>query len=145
MWELDYKESWARTSWCFWTVVLEKSLEVLWIAKRSNKSILKEISTEYSLERLMLKLKLECGHLMWRTDSLGKTLMPRKIESRKRRIGQTIRWWDGGSDFMDMSLRNWWWTGKSGILQSMESQELDTIEWPNWTKLKTSTKYSVLP
>ena len=68
MWELDYTESWAPKNWCFWTVVLEKTLRVSWTAKRSNQSILKEISPEYSLEGLMLKLKLEYfGHLMWRT------------------------------------------------------------------------------
>ena len=70
MWELDYKESWAPKNWCFWTVVLEKSLES---PLRSNQSILKEISLEYSLEGLMLNLKLQYfGHLMWRTDSLEK-------------------------------------------------------------------------
>ena len=76
MWELDYKESWALKNWCFWTVVLEKTLRVPWTARRSNQSILKEISPEYSLEALMLKLKLQYfGHLMRRTDSMEKTLM----------------------------------------------------------------------
>ena len=71
MWELEYKESWARKNWCFWPVVLEKTLEFLWTARRSNQSVLKEISPEYSLEGLMLKPKLQYfGHLMWRTDSL---------------------------------------------------------------------------
>ena len=67
MWELDYKESWVLKNWCFWTVVLEKTLESPWTAKRSNQSILKETSPEYSLKGLMLKLKLQYfGHLMWR-------------------------------------------------------------------------------
>ena len=65
MWKLDYKESWALKNWCFWTVVLEKTLESPWTARRSNQSILKEISPEYSLEELVLKLKLQYfGHLM---------------------------------------------------------------------------------
>ena len=80
MWELDHKEGWALKIWHFWTVVLEKTtvvvLRVPWTARRSNQSILKEISPEYSLEGLMLKLKLQYfGNLMWRTDSLEKTLM----------------------------------------------------------------------
>ena len=105
MWELNYKESWAPKNWCFWTVVLEKTLRVPWTARRSNQSILKEISAEYSLEGLMLKLKLQCsGHLMWRADSLEKTLMLGKIEGRRRRGQQRMRWLDGITALMDMSL-----------------------------------------
>ena len=86
MWELDYKEGWAPKNWCFWSVVLEKTLEVPWTAWRSNQSIRKEISPEYSLEGLMLKLKLRYfGHLMQRTDSLEKTLMLRKVEGGRKR------------------------------------------------------------
>ena len=86
MWELVYKESWALKNWCFWNVVLEKILESRWTARRSNQSILKEISPEYSLEGLMLKLKLQYfGHLIQRTDSLQNNLMLRKIEGRRRR------------------------------------------------------------
>ena len=74
MWELDYKESWAPKNWCLWTMVLGKLLRVPWTARRSNKSILKEINPEYTLEGLMLKLKLQYfGHLMQRADSLEKT------------------------------------------------------------------------
>ena len=92
MWELDYKESWAPKNWCFWTVVLEKTLESPLTVRRSNQSILKEISPEYSLEGLMLRLKLQYfGHLMWRTDSLEKTLMLGKIEGR-RRGRRRMRW-----------------------------------------------------
>ena len=70
MWDLDYKESWVPKNWFFWTVVLEKTLGVPWTARRSNQSILKEISPGYSLEGLMMKLKLQhFGHLMWRADS----------------------------------------------------------------------------
>ena len=80
-------------------------LRVPWTARRSNQSILKEISPEYSLEELMLKLKLQYfGHLMQRTDSLEKTLMLGKIESERRRGWQRMRWLDGITDSMDMSL-----------------------------------------
>ena len=105
MWELDYEESWAPKNWCFWTVVLEKT-RVPWTTRTSNQSILKEISPEYSLEGLMLKLKLQYfGHLMWRIDSSEKTLMLGKIEGGRRRGRQRMRWLDGITDSMDMSLR----------------------------------------
>ena len=105
MWELDYKESSAPKNWCFWTVVLEKLLRVPWTARRSNQSILKEISPGCSLEGLMLKLKLQYfGHLMQRTDLFEKTLMLGKIEGRKRREQQRIRWLDGITDSVDMGL-----------------------------------------
>ena len=81
-------------------------MRVPWTAMRSNQSILKEISLEYSLEGLMLKLKLQyCGHLMQRTDSLEKTLMLGKTEGGRRRGQQRMRWLDGITDLMDMSLR----------------------------------------
>ena len=86
IWELDHKEGWVLKNWCFWTVVLDKTFRVPWTARRSNQSILKEIDPEYSLEGLMLKLKLQYfGHLMWRVNSLEKTLMLGKIEGRRRR------------------------------------------------------------
>ena len=81
-------------------------MRVPWTARRSNQSFLKEISPEYSLEGLILKLKLQpFGHLMQRTDSFEKTLMLRKIEGRRRRGRQRMRWLDGITDSMDMSLR----------------------------------------
>ena len=112
MWELDHKDSWVPKNWCFWTVVLKKTLESLLDCKEikplnpnGNQSgiFLNEISPEYSLEGLMLKLQY-FYHLMWRTDSLVKTLMLGKIEGRRRRGWQRIRWLDGITNSMDMSL-----------------------------------------
>ena len=103
-------------------------MRIPWTAKRSNQSILKEISPEYSLEGLMLKMKLEYfGHLMQRADSLEKTLMLGKIEGGRRRGQQRMRWLDGITDLMDMSLLNSGReerTAKPGVLQSMGSQKV---------------------
>ena len=111
MWELDHKESWAPENWCFWTVVLEKTLESPLDCKKSNQFILKEISPECSLEGLLLKLKLQYfGRLMWRTDSLEKPLMLRKTESRRRRGWQRMasptQW-----TWVWVDSRSWWWIG----------------------------------
>ena len=105
MWELDYKESWVMKNLCFWTVVWRRLLRVPLTARRSNQSILKEISPGCSSEGLMLKLKLQYfGHLMQRADSFEKTLMLGKIEGRRKRGWQRMRWLDGITDSMDMSL-----------------------------------------
>ena len=104
-WELDCEESWAPKNWCIWTVVLEKTLQSPWTARRCNQSILKEISPGYSLEGLMLKLKLQYfGHLTRRVDSLEKTLMLGGIGGKRRRGQQSMRWLDGITDSMDMNL-----------------------------------------
>ena len=105
MWELDHKEDWGWKIDAFELCCWRRLLWVPWTARRTNQSILKEISSEYSLEGLMLKLKLQSfGHLIGRTDSLEKTLMLGKFEGRRRRGWQRMRWLDGIIDSMDMSL-----------------------------------------
>jgi len=143
MWELDYKESWAPKNWCFWTVCWRRVLGVPWTARRSNQSILKEISPEYSLEELMLKLQF-LGHLMQRTDSFEKTLM---LERLKAAGEKDNRGWDS---WMALPTRwtwvwvksgSWWWTGKVGVLPSMGSQNRTRLS--DWTEL--SWLYSKFP
>ena len=128
-WRVD-----AFELWCW-----RRLLRVPWTTRRANQSILKEISPEYPLEGLMLKLKLQySGHLMWKTDSLEKTLMLGKIESR-RRGQQRMKWLGGITYSMDMrwsSSGSWWWTGEPGVLQSMWSQRVRQ-HWGtklNWTQ-----------
>ena len=110
--------------WCW-----RRLLRVPWTARRSNQSILKEISPGCSLVGLMLKLKLQYfGHLMWRADSFEKTLMLEKIEGRRRRGRQRMRWLDGITDsrwiWVWVDSRSWWWTGRPGMLWFMGSQRV---------------------
>ena len=128
MWELNHKEGWASKNWCFWILVLEKTLESPLDSKEIKPVNLKEINPEYSLEGLMLKLKLQYfDHLMQRTDKLEKTLILGKIEGRMRRGRQRMRWLDSTTDSRDTSLSklwDWWWTEKFGMLQFMGSQRV---------------------
>ena len=131
----EYRKIDALALWCW-----RRLLRVPWTARRSNQSILKEISPGCSLEGLMLKLKLQYfGHLMRRADSLVKTLMLGKIEGRIRRGRQRMRMLDGITDSMDMSLDELReFSGQRGLAccSSWGRRELDTTEWLNWTELK---------
>ena len=139
--ELDHKESWAMKNWCFWLWCWRRPLRVSWTARRRNQSILKEISPEYSLEGVMLKLKLQyVGHLMGRTDSLKNTSMLRK--TLKAEGKEDDKGWDGWMaspiqwTWVWASSGSWWWTGKPGVLPFMGSQSRTWLS--HWTDSLTS-------
>ena len=126
--ELDYKESWALKNWCFQLWCWRRLLRVPWTARKSNQSILKEINPEYSLEGLTQKLKLQYfGHLMWRTDSLEKTLMLGKIEAGREGDDRGWDCWMASPTqwtWVWVNSSSWWRTGRSGMLQSMGLQRV---------------------
>ena len=128
MWELDHKESWLLKNWCFCIVVLEKTLESPWTARRSSQSILKEISPQYSLKARMLKLKPQYfNHLMQGTDSLGKPWCWERLKVGGKgddrgwngRMASPTQW-----TWVWVNSGSWWWTGRTGVLQSMGSQRI---------------------
>ena len=137
-WRID-----AFELWCW-----RRLLRVTWTARRSNQSILKEISPECSLEGLMLMVKLQYfSHLMQRADSFEKTLMLGKIEGKRRRGQQRMRWQDGSMasptqwTWVWVNSRSWWWTGRPGVLQSMGSQSPTRLsDWTEAQKTKTNNR-----
>ena len=150
MWELDYKESRGPNNWCFWTVMLEKTLESPLDCRRSNQSILKEISPEYSLEGLMLKLKLQ--YLATWCKELTHLKRTWCWEWLKGEGEGDDKGWDGWMasptqwTWVWVSSGNWWWAGKPGVLQSMGLQKVghDWVSELNWTELNLyNNKYTI--
>ena len=148
MWELDYNESWAPENWCFWTVVLEKTLESPLglqadpTRQSSRKSVLnihwKDWDWYWSSKYL--------DHLILRTDSLGKTLMLGKIEGRRRRRRQRMRWLDGITyrwTWVWVSSGSWWWTGKPGVFQSSELNWVPNLKWLRSLPIRAQSQTSL--
>ena len=136
MWELDYKENWVPKNWCFWIMVLEKTLE----SPLDCKKIPKDISPEYSLEGPVLRLKLQYfGHLLQRTDSVEKTLMLGKMEGGGKADSRGWGGWLASPTQWSciwVNSGSWWWTGRPGVLESMRWQKVghDWVTELNWTE-----------
>ena len=136
MWQLDCEEGWAPKNWCFWTVVLEKTLENPLDCKEIQPIILKEISPGCSLEGMMLKLKLQYfGHLMWRADSLEKTVMLAGIGGRRRRTEDEMTGWHHWLDGRESEWTPGVGDGQGGLAcyDSWGRKESDMTEQLNWT------------
>ena len=151
MWELGYKETWAPKNWCFWTVILEKTLEspldykeIQPVHSKGNQSWIFIGRTDAEAETTILWPPVAKNWLLWKSLMLG------KIEGGSRRGWQRMRWLDGITNSMDMNLSNsgsWWWTGRPGMLQSMGLQRVGhcwaaKLNWTEHRKIKSKGEIS---